>query len=324
MESFDFLIKRGFISKDDVRAILKHVGKVKKIFGVKRGLVHYVYKIEGQRKTAYLKIRSFKFSKIPKIKTDPKLIKYELKALNIYNFYFPEIFPEILIYNPQKNYLLLSDISHNTISLDKKLNKKELKEEDFRLLGKQFQDIHRRTFRILSPIREPNDEEFREKQMLYVFGFLNHYRLNKIIKLYRKIPRHLILGDPSPKNIYFNRNKIGICDLEHVHQGHYSFEVAHILAHLIVHNLENPKVEKLVNSFIKGYYGFSSLKNFEEELISYSTVGIILYRLASPIIPYFLPLDNLKRKKFTSIFIKALDKERLNLRDILYIVERRI
>lgn len=323
MRAFNSLVKKGFLAKEDVKEILKHVGEKSRISKAGGGLVHHVYKIKGATRTAYLKIRGTRFSRIPQIETDPGWIKYEAKALRLYRLYFPDIFPKILLYNQWRNYLLLSDISHGTICLEQKLNSGTAKGIDFYFLGSKIRLIHQTTSRISKPIREDGDEEFRKRQMFYLLGFLNQPKLNKIIEVYKQIPTHLILGDPSPKNIYLKGNQLGICDLEHSHQGHYTFELAHLLAHLTVHNLTNPRAEKLSASLIEGYSNSQAL-NIQKELLSYTVVGLVLYRLASPVVPYRLPLDDSKRKMFVSIFKEMLKIKRLDLTRIFEILERRI
>lgn len=322
MRSFDLLMMKKFLEKEDVERIVTYVGKKNRIFRVREGLVHFVYKIEGETGTVFLKIRGKNFSGIPRIETDPGLIRNEAKAIRLYSSYFPDIFPQILLYNKQKNYLLLTDISRGKVCFEKRLNARQANEEDFSFLGRKMGLVHRLTKQIVKSIRKDGDNEFREKQMLYLLGFLNHPKLNEVIERYRRTSSHLILGDPSPKNIYLEGGYLGICDLEHAHQGYYTFELAHLIAHTIVHNLTNPKVEKFSTELIKGYLKEGGLE-IHKDLLPYTVVGLVLYRLVSPVVPYNLPIDISGKKTFASFFKTMLRTKELKLEGIFEILERK-
>jgi len=324
MNDLTFLIKNGLIEKADIKLFENYVGKKYKITRIKDGLVHYVYKIVGRQQTLYLKIRSKRFSGIPSIKTEPGLIRYEAKALKLFSFYFPTIFPKVIAFNKKRNYLLLTDISRGNSCFEKKLNKNWVKETDFYFLGKTIKKIHLATKNLNISIRgKIKDERFREKQMFYLLGFLNHPQLNKIILSYRQVPKNLILGDLSPKNLYVEKDYLGICDLEHACRGHYLFELAHLIGHGIVHTLKNSKRKKLINSLISGYGGLN-FPLLQQEILTYTAVGIVLYRLASPVVPYNLPFTQTEKENFTSLFLRILDTRRLSLERILKILEREI
>lgn len=302
-----------FLTESDLSKIKTRIGEIIKVERSTEGLVHWVYKIQGSRKMVYLKLRRNFFNKVPQIKTKPSLIKNEVVTLKLFHSYFPHIFPEILIFNQKKNYLLLSDITRGSSNFEYKLNANKTKIKDFYILGKTIGDIHFATRHILVPIRPGGDLDFKNKQLFYLLGFMNHPVLNLIIEEYKRLPTNLILGDPSPKNIYIEDEQVGICDLENSHQGPLLFEQAHLISHIIVHNLTNPKVRLFVFETLNGY-GKSGLKiNVKNLLLIRTVIGLLLYRLASPIIPYNVSINKTLKNKYIKLFKKLLEEEKVGL-----------
>jgi len=306
-----------FLSESDLSKIRDQVGEIISIETSPEGLVHWVYKIQGSRKTAYLKLRKNFFNKVPQIKTESSLIKSEVLALRLFHSYFPHIFPRILIFNQNKNYLLLSDITKGTSNFEYKLNTNKVKKEDFYVFGNTVGNIHSVTSHITNSIRRGGDLDFKNKQLVYLLGFLNHQVLNSVIEEHKRLPTNLILGDPSPKNIYIEGDQIGICDLENSHQGSRLFEQAHLIAHIIIHNLANPKVRVFVSEFLRGYRKSGSQINIGDVLFIRTVVGLLLYRLANPIIPYNIPIHKTSKNKCIKLFKDLLDDENISLRKLL-------
>lgn len=310
-----------FLNESDLLKVRDQVGEIISSEAPSKGLVHWVYKIQGSQKTAYLKLRRNFFYKVPQIKTEPSLIKSEAVALRVFHSYFTHIFPEILIFNQKKNYLLLSDVTKGTSNFEHKLNTNKVKKGDFYVLGKTIGSIHLATRHVLVPIRSGGDLDFRNKQLFYLLGFLDHPALNFAIEEHKRLPTNLILGDPSPKNIYIQDNQIGICDLENSHQGSRVFEQAHLVAHIIIHNLTNPNVRIFVSESLRGYRKSGLQINIRNSLLIRTVIGLLLYRLASPVIPYNIPTNEALKNKYTKLFKSLLDDENINLQKLFLSLE---
>lgn len=306
------------ISRETLACIQEHIGSSIKVTRVSGGLVHYIYKVTGQRGAGYLKIRGTHFSGVPEIETEPHLIGDEARALKLYNSYFPAIFPRILDFDEKAFCLVLSDVMPHQETFEDNLNNNVVRDKDIRFLGLTIGKIHSVTSYINRPIRIEGDDSFRERQLYYLLESAGHPRLTKIVKEYKKRQTNLILGDPSPKNIGIKNGQIGICDLENSRQCSYAFELGHIIAHLLIHNLgDQKKAERFTELFLSGYKTSKSDVNISDPLLTPTMLGILLYRLNNPVIPYNL---NISKKERLSYEMKArylLHDESLTMQKVI-------
>ena len=73
------------------------------------GVAHQVFQIRSGSNKYYLKIRGDKFATIPEITCNPADIAIEHKALIKFNQIAPDNFPQVLSFNENLHYLILSD-----------------------------------------------------------------------------------------------------------------------------------------------------------------------------------------------------------------------
>ncbi|MDO8657289.1 MAG: hypothetical protein Q7K55_01010 [Candidatus Levybacteria bacterium] len=302
------------MNTQELKDILEEYFKTS-VIGIEKadgGLVHYVYRITTKNKIMFAKHRVSYFAKLPKIQTKPEFIKYEKRALDIFSKLAPEVFPKVLRYFPKKYLLILSDIMPNRKTLEKELNEHSFNKEEAFKLGKLLAEIHIKLSSVKLSIREDGDKEFYKQLLFYRFGYQDIPTLKQVIAELNSLTKQLIIGDLSPKNIGVSgQGKFTICDLENVHMGNTASDVGFLACSLIIHTINNYSLaHRLLLNFLQGYNSKINEKT-DDSLLKRIIMGISLYRLDNPVIPYDIAItENEKKIKITEI------KRALNLKKI--------
>lgn len=284
--------------------------KVLNVRVAKGGLAHYVYKVTTKKGNVYVKVRGKHFSMLPHIAMDPTLIKFEKQALQILSKIDAKTFPRLLGSDLKNNLIIMSDIMPNDRTFEVDLNSGVVTKKDSENLGRTLALIHLKLSKI-EKILINRDEQFYQKLLFYRFGIRSNTALDELIVDLKKLPKQLILGDLSPKNINLSaKGDYSFCDFENFHYGNTITDLGFLAAGIIIHNLNNRKRGvSLLNAFLKGYSNILSTRN-EEGLIKKIVLGIILYRLDNPIIPYSLPISSNRKIGIVKNINKLLDKEK--------------
>ena len=304
-------------SNEQSKKIEALVGKISRIDAVSGGLVNYVYRIKGDKGTVYLKIRGERFSALPELRTDPKEIQYERKAIDIFSSEFPEVFPKLFAFYPEKSLMVLSDVMKDGNNLEGVLINGNFTSEQAYGLGQVIGKIHA-SFRSRDvPIRDDGEMVYYEKNMWYKLGYRGNYMDNIIAEL-RTYPKQLVLGDLSPKNIYVtSTGKITICDLETSHMGNTIFDVGFLAAHIILHNITNEnKALEFASKFLCGY-SYENNDSINNEMLNKVILAIILYRVDNPVIPYNHNLGYYECFALTHIAEHLITEKGLSLNEII-------
>lgn len=287
------------------------------------GVAHHVYRIETEKKRFYLKIRGDCFPNIPQIRVHPTEIIYEYKALNLLGSLAPENFPDIIYFNLEQAFIILSDAMPGGVTLEDLLNVKKASSVMLINWGKTLRKIHDVLSSVTESIRENGDNEFFSRKLEHRFGCRNNSILSNLIyELTHQQPRQLILGDTSPKNVGVSDDgkKLVFFDLEDVHRGCVVFDVGYAVGHLLLHNYNNPR-EAIANieTFFQGYG--SSWESLLPKVIAF---GTMMYRLDS-IIPYSISLSNKEKTKLFWAIEKILgthDLDRVTWEDLVLKIVR--
>lgn len=209
--------------------------------------------------------------------------------------------------------LILSDIMPNKKTLERELNSQRITEKDALNLGKTLATIHQKLSTINVRLRGNNEEKFYNQLLYYKLGIHNHNVLNETIDHLHIGPKQLILGDLSPKNIGFTQKRTyTICDLENFHNGNTISDIGLLGCSLILHTISNFSLaSKLFSAFLRGYK--SKIYIDENDIILKRIVlGIALYRLANPIIPYNLPITDSEKILRVQIIRKILNRRAIS------------
>lgn len=283
-----------------VRAIFERNGFIfdntTALESVSGGLVHYVYRLDSPEKIIYLKIRTSTFSRLPDINIDPDDIQNEKIAMDLLSSKLPEMFPRVLAYDEKNHALFMTDVMPSELTLERLFNAGTVSEEIMLACGKTIARFHK-TVETLPSVRTDNDSLVYSNNLLYRLGYLRIPEINKAIEQLEQLPRQLIFGDLSPKNIGINsNNEVTFCDLELVHSGNTVFDIGFLASHILLHSKDKEEGKYRLESFLKGYLNEPN-DHLDEELLKVLILGIGLFRLDNPVIPYSLPINEKETKE---------------------------
>ncbi|KKR07368.1 MAG: hypothetical protein UT33_C0002G0002 [Candidatus Peregrinibacteria bacterium GW2011_GWC2_39_14] len=272
---------------------------------VSGGLVHHMYRLVSAEKTMYLKIRGSIFSNLPDIQVDPNDIQFEKQAMNLLDQKLPGMFPHVLAYYANDHALLMTDVIPSGLTLERLFNSGTVSEEIMHACGKAVAKFHK-AVEFSPPIRPDNDDITYSNNLLYRLGYLRIHEIDRVIERLKQMPRQVIFCDFSPKNIGVNANdEVTFCDLELVHFGNTIFDINFLASHILLHSKSVEEGSRRLTSFLAGYLSEVNT-DLNEELSKVLILGIGLFRLDNPIIPYFLPINE-----------KVKEKRILKIREIL-------
>jgi tRNA A-37 threonylcarbamoyl transferase component Bud32 len=295
-----------------LQLIEKEIGKLLQIKQLSGGLVHYVYRIIGERQVGIAKVRSSFYSALPHISANPEDIRYERDAIFLLSQVEPNVFPHLLMFDAQKAMILMTDVIPSNITLEGILNEGVATEELMNKIGTTLARVHNNLLPVSRPIREDGDDRLYSLNLYYRLGYLGHPVLDETVERLKALPRQLIIGDLSPKNIGLNGGEITICDLDYVHMGNVIFDVGFLTGHILVHSIQDyENANSGVDAFLSGYIEGNSDFDKENPLLKQIALGIVLYRLNNPVIPYNIPLtEEQKRGKTTATFSQLFGTEK--------------
>lgn len=270
------------------------IGPIYDIKKTQDGMVHDVYKIFSD-KTYYLKIRGNCFSLIPSLVIDPKDIKYEKKALEIFSKLLPDIFPLVIGFNEKVFAIIMTDINPEGFNLKEIFERGMADTSIMRNIGETLGRTHFALKNISESIRSDGDEQQYKINFDYRLLRFEYPVLDRLVEELKKMPRQLILSDLSPKNIGVSKDKkISFFDLDYAHRGNTIFDLGFLLGHIILHSKNNGDI--LAKSVLLGY------KKFMKEPINHKMLkkiigATMLYRLKNEVIPYSLPVTPTEKKE---------------------------
>lgn len=278
---------------DDILAdCRRHTGPVTRINRATGGNVSHVFRIHGQRSTVVLKIRTTRFSGIPALSTDPALIADEHRALQIYGHAQPDLFPKVLAFHREANAMILTDVFPDGLNYQQHLDRRPATDEEMARLGGALRAVHQATRDVQVPIRSQNDVWFRDHTFDFCLRPTGHPALEQACaELAAQPGQQLIIGDVAPKNLSLAADAVAFCDLDNVHRSTPLYDVAYFLAHLLLHHLRwTEPLPDLVDALLDAYHtGQTGPVPSDETLLAAVAAGVVLYRLATTVVPYPLP-----------------------------------
>lgn len=277
-------------------------------------LIHHIYRVIGERGRGVLKIRRDKLSGLPDINQDPKDIKYEYKALELLSSIEPSVFPSVLAFDEENSMIFMTDVMPNERTFADELRDKVVTREDMINLGNIVAKVHMQLRSVTDPIRDGGDEDIYKEDMYYRLGYHNNQTLNELIEELEKMPKQPILADLSPKNIgRGEEGQITICDFDDFYQGNSEFALAFLAGHILTHNIDDQeRAKELLIGLFEGYKEGGTDVDYDSDLFKKITIGIILYRLSNPLIPYSLPFSEEKKRAKTEVAFGLLRQKNLS------------
>lgn len=309
----------SLVSNPEVISKLElQLGEIIQIEEISGGLLHYVFKVVGSKRIAYVKIRGNTFAKLPDIKTVPQNIKYEYRALNILYNLEPETFPQPLLFDEDRALIAMSDVIPNGRTFQQEFQENTISENDMLELGTTVGRVHTKLGPYQQPIRDNGDQVNYLKDLTHRFGYQNHPIINEVISELEKNPSQLILADLSPKNIgRGSHRQITICDFDSFFLGNPLYPLAFLTGHVLVHSLDSSrKSEALVYALLSGLKQEFPNGDYDSDLYIKTTLSSVLYRLRNPKINYPVPLSEQERLQKATTGFQLLFKNSISWEDV--------
>lgn len=270
----------NILDSDDFLLSLPHIDGISPVMG---GVAHQVFEIRSGDKRYYLKIRGDRFASIPEITCNPADIVFEYRALTAFHQVAPDNFPQVLAFDEDRHYLLITDAMPNGEKLENLFLKGKVTPTMLFNFGRTLTRIHAASSSCQDALRDGGNHVYYHTVLGHRFGYRHHPVLDGLVQSFSALDnKQLILGDVSPKNIGVNNNGelFIFFDLETAHQGDVVF--AYFLGHILVHSLASAETALVdVESYTQGY----GQHDFDDLMVKRIALGTMLYRLRSTI-PY--------------------------------------
>lgn len=295
------------------------------IVGVARavgGNVSHTFHVHGEHTSVILKIRGDRFARIPSLRTDPALIADEHQALRLYAGLLPEVFPTVLAFHDRAHAMILTDIFPDGRSFHQHLNTRPATAEELCRLGVALRRVHDTTRTISTEIRSQGDEWFREHTFDFCLRATGHPVLDRACQDMAARPAHLVHADLAPKNLSLASGRVAICDLDNVHRSWLGYDLAYVLAHLLIHHLRWPHLLPTLTAALLTSYnhtGPSTLHSAgDQTLLATVTAGVVLYRLGAGIVPYPLTGPRSLADRYRLKVLRLLDTGTVTVTDLVH------
>ncbi|MBT2506999.1 phosphotransferase [Streptomyces sp. ISL-98] len=307
---------------DDVLAACRqHVGPVTRIERATGGNVSHVFRVHGERGRAVLKIRSTCFSNIPEIATNPELIADEHRALGLYCQALPDLFPKVLAFLPHAHALLMTDVFPDGLTWRQHLDQRPATPAEADRLGRALARVHHATASVRTPIRpQGGDDRFREHTFDFCLRPTGHPALLAACTALAALPdQQLVLGDVAPKNISLAHGGVAFVDLDNVHYNAPLYDVAYLLAHVLLHHLRWPaELPAITAALLDAYTGSAPAGHWQQDpLLATVTAGVLLYRLATHVVPYPPTAPPAVGERYRIQVVRLLDTGPFTVLDLL-------
>lgn len=277
----------NILESDNFLLSLPRIDGISSVMG---GVAHQVFQIRSGDKRYYLKIRGDRFASVPEIICNPADIVFEYRALTAFHQVSPDNFPQVLAFDEDRHYLILSDAMPNGEKLENLFLEEKVTPLMLFNFGSTLSRIHVASSSCQETVRDGGDHVYYHTVLGHRFGYRHHPVLDNLVQSLSALHnKQLILGDASPKNIGVNNNGelFIFFDLETAHQGDVMFDYAYFLGHILVHSLVSAETTLAdVENYIQGY----GQHDFDDLMVKQIALGTMLYRLRS-IIPYPTGLD---------------------------------
>lgn len=287
-ENLDPLLIDPILTPGIQSFIRDSIGVISSIRKVSGGLVHHVYKVTREDNSYYLKVRGSTFAALPSIVSNPKEIIYEKLALEIFSNAIPDVFPHVIAFNGAKSALLMTDVNPSECTLAKSFDNGLVNSGTLKSIGNTLGRVHRELQKVPAEIRATGEQEQYELNLNRRLLGSNNPVLDNVAQKLRKLPRQLILGEISPKNVGVNNNdQITFFDLETAHMGNTIFDVGYLLGHIMLHSFYYPgKMSEFTDAVLTGYEEEQLEFNRYDPLLWNIAAAAILYRLENKVVPY--------------------------------------
>jgi tRNA A-37 threonylcarbamoyl transferase component Bud32 len=278
------------------------------------GFVHCVYKIKNKHNFFILKIRGDHFKNNSAISIDSKQISFEATVLKALEDSGMINFPKLIKFYRKESAMLIENIGGKSNNFLFLLNNNVFKIRDYfkiaEFISKLLIKLNRESINVSAVAVENNF-------VSNIVYRINRHKLNHFFSLEKRINnlnKYFICGDLSPKNIFYFKNDVKICDLENFQKAPIEFDVYYLLAHIILHNLYRDNLFKIIDNFEKGLKIIKDKMQFTDQEIMIYCLSVMLYRLDNDEIKYelFNLSNNQKNKLLLKIYFILSNQTKFN------------
>lgn len=187
--------------------------------------------------------------------------------------------------------------------------------------------MHHATAAVHTPIRSQGDDCFREHTFDFCLRPSRHPALLQACAELATLPgQQLVLGDVAPKNLSLAADRVAFVDLDNVHRNAPLYDVAYLLAHVLLHHLRWPADAPALTAALLDAYADATPEPTrhwaDDPLMATVAAGVILYRLATRITPYPPTASPVVSEQYHGQVIGMLNTGAFTVPDLLDITEQ--
>lgn len=261
-------------------------------------LANFVYSINGENGTFFLKYRPPYFKTRPEIDRQQELIEYEVKAFQfIAKVMGPNRIPEMLYFD-RSNFAFLTRASFNTsgVNFSSFLHQGDF-DRNIEELGTQVGQLHSLTYDnplMIKPTNIAKDYYHEQyKWLVKNVPYKNEASKQKVLNMLEVLsnkPKSTIFGDLSPKNIVVSDDHITFCDLENASAGDPEFDLGYLAGHIILEGIKQDSINTALDSIRKLLKAYKSITDrttlqLDTNLIAMFAGTSLLYRTFAGLVP---------------------------------------
>jgi fructosamine-3-kinase len=327
----DLLRHAGFLL--DVRAataVTAKVGAIRRVEEITDGVVHLVARVRGEAGSVVLKHRGPTCRRIPTAAMCPDDIAAEAQALRLVAQTAPAAVPALLAADVTHHTLVLEDVAAPDLTpgtlyvstVDAAAAIAALTD-----VAATVAMIHQTT--PVQALRHDGDDAFLQRNLFERVTYHATAATTRLAAQLTRQDRALLLGDLSPKNMLLGRRRSVLFDLEHAHRGPRAFDVAFLVAHVLLHRLalDTPTQAVTLSSTVTAAYDdVYPLDPESRATLGRLVAALMAYRLRNPVVPYPLPFATALRDALATTALQVVAGPNVPLEAVvarLYAVFRR-
>ncbi|MGH3809439.1 MAG: phosphotransferase [Pseudonocardiaceae bacterium] len=303
-------------------AVAARTGEILQTEEYAGGVVHRVIRVRGTRGSVILKHRGQACHRIPEAPLRPQDILIEATALQRINRILPAATPRLLTLDDANHILVLSDLRApglhpgpaflHTASLPAV---RSAGAATVRAVAQLNRDLPG------DQLRPEDPDQFLVRQLSTRIGYHDTRGCQRLAEHLLGQDREFSLGDPSPKNLLLGPARVALFDFEQAHAGPRGFDLAHVLAHWLLHRLHIDTATELAytsSTILAAYQAERPLGPSTKAYLGQLVAALAAFRLRHPLLHYPLALDADRRNVLTDRALTLVDRIGTNAEEVTH------
>jgi hypothetical protein len=303
------------------------VGEFQRVEELSGGVNHHVHRVTGARGTVVTKHRGQESARVPGAHLDPEDLRHEVEALRRVAG-SPLRTPQVLDYWPSAATVALTDVAGPGL----RPGPEALATMDdaalagfTRQIGHDLARTHL-AWRAQPGLRSAEAEvKFLQRSLFERLTYHGRPGSDRLAQAVRALPGQLVLGDLSPKNLLIGEDGYVAFDFEHVHTGPRVFDLAFVLAHVLLHAAQRPgttaaMLMETLSHLTDAYGEEAALDAPSQDVLPGLVAALVCYRTRNDWVRYDLPWSGTARESVTEALLSMLDRGGLSLGSVVGVV----